>query len=135
MRFSHKPLHHTMRANHPTMHFRNAKSALCARLTLMLQNKMPENASCISFTDLPAEIHDMIYHLALFEPLQGEYAETGKWTLSTKEMRHGRFPPVRSQAYEKELVLAELRQDRTLSVLKTLGTMNKQIRREVQAFF
>jgi hypothetical protein len=124
-----------MHPNYAKTQFGRTLRELRARPALMSQSKFQHNSSRTSFLDLPGEVRNIIYELALFESPEGEYAEAGKWTLSTKDARDDRFPPVHSRAYEDRLALEELQQDRTLSVLKTLGAMNKQMRQEVQSFF
>jgi hypothetical protein len=126
---------HTMRSDYSKFSFQVAYGALRARPTAMFQSKVQHDPSRPSFLDLPGEIRNMIYAFASFESPQGDYAEAGNWALSTTKTLDGRFPPVRSQAYKAKSALGELRQDRTLAVLKTLGAMNKQIRQEVQTFF
>ncbi|KAH6862780.1 hypothetical protein B0T12DRAFT_497669 [Alternaria alternata] len=141
--------HHSrkMRWRHQKQLWDQAQSFIRERPELMLTSKVKSEPSRKCFMDLPPEIRDMIYELALFDPpyitpnsvtgrgagddhhSAGVLKITGKITGDA-----GRFSPVRSWDYTL-MHLAELRVDRTISVLHVVGALNKQIRQEVQGFF
>lgn len=141
--------HHSrkMRWRHQKQLWDQAQSFIRERPELMLTSKVKSEPSRKCFMDLPPEIRDMIYELALFDPpyitpnsvtgrgagddhhSAGVLKITGKITGDA-----GRFSPVRSWDYTL-MHLAELRVDHTISVLHVVGALNKQIRQEVQGFF
>lgn len=121
-----------MRMEHMRRPFRQAKTHLRERPGAMLTREFIRDPSRISFTDLPGEIRNMIYDLTLFESPEGDFEQLRKWEITTDG---DCFFLVRSGAYHLAVDLAELRSDRTLSVLHVIGALDKQIRKEIQTFF
>ncbi|KAI4635113.1 uncharacterized protein J4E87_000062 [Alternaria ethzedia] len=121
-----------MRTEHRKNPFRQAEIDLRERPEMMLTSDFKSDPSRISFMDLPGEIRNMIYDLALFEPAESDFEQAGDWQINA--VGDTFFLP-RSEAYWSELDLTTLRGDRTLSVLHVLGALDKQIRKEVQTFF
>jgi len=122
----------SMRTEHRKNPFRQAEIDLRERPEIMLTSDFKSDPSRISFMDLPGEIRNMIYDLALFEPAESDFEHAGDWQINA--VGDTFFLP-RSEAYWSELDLTTLRGDRTLSVLHVLGALDKQIRKEVQTFF
>ena len=121
-----------MHMEHTRRPVRQAKRRLREHPEMMLTSEFKRDPSRISFTDLPGEIRNMIYDLALFEPLSGDFAQAGNWEMTASS---GRLFLSRYRTYHLELDLGELRYDRTISALHVVGALDKQIRKEVQTFF
>ncbi|KAI4713536.1 hypothetical protein J4E89_000982 [Alternaria sp. Ai002NY15] len=113
-------------------HTSQAKRRLREHPEMMLASEFKRDPSVISFTDLPGEVRNMIYDLALFEPPSGDFAQAGNWEMTANS---DHIFLSRSRTYSLELDLAELRCDRTISALHVVGALDKQIRKEVQTFF
>lgn len=102
------------------------------RPDLMLDSTFGENPTRPSFLGLPAEIRNMAYDLALFEDLAGDYANNMNWVFV---FEHGRFIAVPATKNRGMFTASDVDFDRTLSVIHLLSSMNRQVGREVQAFY
>jgi hypothetical protein len=102
---------------------------------LMLTSELKEESSGISFMDLPGEIRNLIYDLALFASRskpssRGEaedaenYAEAGSWTIAAN-LDH--FFPAHAEKYWTENNFAKLGIYRTLTALNVIAAFNKQV--------
>jgi hypothetical protein len=107
------------------------KELLKTRQLRMFASQYKEDATRKTFLDLPSEIRNMIYELALVENPQ---AATGSdklhWELNIVRAE-GKLQPwhhhfFRSSSYPHELVMA---------TLLMLGAVNKQIRNEARSLF
>ncbi|CAI9629887.1 unnamed protein product [Alternaria burnsii] len=131
-----------MRGQHQKQLWDQAQSFIRERPELMLTSKAKSESFRKSFVDLP-QIRDMIYELALFDPpsitpryitepgAENDHHAAGVLKITGNA---GRFSPVRSSQYSL-MDLAELRVDRSISVLHVVGALNNQIRQEVQKLF
>ena len=124
-----------MRAEHERGSATYQVRRLRERAKLMLTSKFKAESSRVSFTDLPGEMRNMIYDLALFDPFSGkssevemedsgDYAEAGNWVIPVSIVFFFSGDPV-----------AHLPELRTLSVLNVIAALNKQLRQEVHTFF
>ncbi|CAO2657777.1 Nn.00g039030.m01.CDS01 [Neocucurbitaria sp. VM-36] len=91
--------------------------------SLMFASAYRADPACKSFLDLPAEVRNMIYDLALFDPELDLTTIKASYDDDTVRLRP-EFNPGRE--YDGAVMI---------SVLNMLGAMNRQIRREVRGWF
>ena len=112
--------------------FQRERKALYARSGAMSAGTFKAEPGRKSFLDLPGEIRNMVYDLALFGSSEDEYASAGDWTITYNGKR---FHPPRSPAYLEGASLGELKYDRTVSTVMMLAALDKQIRQEARTYF
>jgi hypothetical protein len=107
-----------------------------ARIWQMSESRFEADRTRKSFSDLPGEIRNMVYGLALFDEPEGNYASARLWPITLVFRADGHYlQPKRTRAYQKCSSLQELRHDRTLSTMGMLAALNKQTRHEIRTFF
>jgi hypothetical protein len=116
--------------------FREERTAMYAQIWQMSESRFEADRTRKSFSDLPGEIRNMVYGLALFDEPEGNYASASLWPITLVFRADGHYlQPKRTRAYQKCSSLQELRHDRTLSTMGMLAALNKQTRHEIRTFF